>query len=321
MLFVLLTACRCAAPGDSADTGSDPWLLVGDRLGETVLLGAWSTDSEMLIVGGDLGSDSARGDLIRIGPDSACAQRGVADQPLWWIHGQSAQDWWAVGNQGTALHWDGAALTAHPVPTTANLFGVYTYPDGTVWTVGGTPANNQGEIWRWDGGQWVQVQSGIDGLTFKVWEDWIVGVEQAWRIQGESVQPIDTQGRLITVRGRSADEVIAVGGEAGPLILERDGESWSEIDGARLNGPLNGVWTAPGETVWVAGNYGVMGQLGADGWEIPDFPLTAEHFHAVWQWDGAMWWLGGNYFTQGNNYGTLACHGCDRSIESLPDCE
>ena len=313
-----LLACQCT---DRQDDTAEPeaWKIVGDTLGDAVLLGAWSSEEELLIVGGDLGTESPHGDLLRVTGDAACVEEALTEHPLWWIHGLSAEDWWAVGEAGTVLHWDGV-YTRLDIPTSATLYGVFAAAEDSVWAVGGHSDTETGEIWHWDG-EWTLIQGEIPGQTFKVWQDWIVGDGQAWRITGETVSAVPTDARLVTVRGRSSEDVYAVGGQGNPTVLHYEGADWEELSVQKLNGPVSGVWTAPGETVWVTGNYGVMAQLSEDGWEIPSFPLTSQHFHAVWQWDGAMWFVGGNLFERGQNHGTLACHGCEREISALAACE
>ena len=51
-----LLACQCT---DRQDDTAEPeaWKIVGDTLGDAVLLGAWSSEEELLIVGGDLGTE------------------------------------------------------------------------------------------------------------------------------------------------------------------------------------------------------------------------------------------------------------------------
>jgi hypothetical protein len=187
-------------------------------------------------------------------------------------------------------------------------------------TVGGNVEDRTGEMWFWDGDTWTLERTHDNGLLFKVWDEWVVGEGVAWQVQGAAIQDTDRAERLITVSGSDSDNVWAVGGYSGPEVLHWDGSAWTAQDTLWLGQPLNGVTVA--DRVWVAGNFGVMGWWHeTDGWQVPDFPLTSEHFHAVTVFQGMPWFLGGNYFSAGDNYGTLGCYGCDVSVDDLLACD
>ena len=57
-------------------------------------------------------------------------------QDLNGVHGTSATNIYAVGNNGTMLHYDGAYWTILTVLTNKDLFAVYAADDGTVVAVG-----------------------------------------------------------------------------------------------------------------------------------------------------------------------------------------
>lgn len=321
MIWLLLAACESCNPvDDTAETAGETWAMVGDQLGDAMLLAGWAPDdTELLIVGGGLGPDGT-GDLLRFDGTSLCVHDGLSDRTLWWIHGRGADDWVAVGAQGRVLQWDGTSYTTNDIDTTATLFGVWMYQDGTIRAVGGTVEDRTGEMWFWDGDTWTLERTHDNGLLFKVWDEWVVGEGVAWQVQGNSIQDADRTERLITVNGSGPDDVWAVGGYSGPEVLHWDGATWTPQDTLWLGQPLNGVTV--GERVWVAGNFGVMGWWHEnDGWQVPDFPLTSEHFHAVTEFQGTAWFLGGNYFAATDNYGTVGCFGCDVTVDSLATCD
>ena len=68
--------------------------------------------------------------------------------------------------------------------------------------------------------------------------------------------------------------VWAVGGVTGSLVQHWDGGEWSEVDAPGIGQPLMGVWTAPGEDVWVAGNFGTTARWDGSAWDQPTWPLT-----------------------------------------------
>ena len=77
------------------------------------------------------------------------------------------------------------------------------------------------------------------------------------------------------------------------------------------------MWTDDGEDVWIAGHFGTTSRFDGTEWSCPSFPLTSEHFHAVWKHQDEVLWLGGNLFGSSNNYGTIAIYSQDTSVKHL----
>jgi len=307
----------------TGDTGSaySPFSVFADQIPGGTLLGAWSSGDELLMVGGDLGLDGSDtiGNLVRWDGATLCVEEGVTDATLWWIHGPREGEWYAVGAKGRILHEVDSVRTDESVPTDSTLYGVWVAEDGRVWAVGGDPRGTLlGEIWLREAGTWSLFAGALPGTIFKVWDRWFVGDGVVYHLEGDALvehNPPDVT-KLLTVRGRADDDVYAVGGSSNPALLHWDGLAWSsvEVDLTCTGQPLNGVWTAPGEDVWIAGNTGAMARWDGAEWTCPFPPITFEHFHAVWSHGGDWWWAGGNLFSPGGNYGTIG-----RWSESAPE--
>jgi len=296
-----------------------------------VLLAAWTDQDELLAVGGQL--DGASGLLVRAEGDRWCAEDDFADRALWWIHGNGQGRWYAVGEEGLILRHEDGVTTDESVETPATLYGVWDDGD-RVWAVGGDVWGDRlGEVWLREGGNWSLAASGLPGVLFKIWDDWIVGDSVIYRLSGGPVgfdqklfgledYSLNEAPRLLTVRGRSADDVWAVGGSSQGTMWHWDGADWSEVPLSPLctNQALNGVWTSPGEDVWIAGMSGAMGALTDDGWNCPEVPITGEHFHAVWPHGDDVLWFGGNLFSTGDNYATITRYGMGEQIIELSAC-
>lgn len=205
----------------------------------------------------------------------------------------------AIGLLSIAL----AALVSSRWALLAQLAALLALVIGWVALVG--YATELGPLWS----VWSPFATDLPGVVFKVWDRWFVGAGYSWHLDGETLEEIALPGgeRLLTARGRADDDVWAVGGTAGPALLHWDGASWSavDVDPRCTAQPLNGVWTAPGEDVWIAGNSGAMGRFDGTRWECVFPPITGEHFHAVWQHAGEMFFVGGNLFDTEDNYGTV----------------
>jgi len=76
--------------------------MVMDEQPGGILLGGWSDGDTLISVGGQLSGSS--GSIVEYDGESWCVSEGVADQALWWIHGDGQGEWYAVGEKGTILH-------------------------------------------------------------------------------------------------------------------------------------------------------------------------------------------------------------------------
>ena len=305
MLIALsLLGCKDTDTETGTPSTEPTWSLIADGVGTGVFLSAHTDGDVLRIVGGD--TAGGPGVIASITDGQLCVEEAPG-RALWWIHGASEGDWYAVGEAGTILHSSSGTLTDESIDTKSTLYGVF--DDGTrVWAVGGLPGVS-GEIWLRQDGAWSLFADGLDGAVFKVWEDWFVSESTSWHLEGEKLVEYPTDERLLTVRGRSESDVWAVGGSTTARVMHFDGTAWSQEDATGLGQPLNGVWTAPEQPVFIAGNFGTSAYNDGSGWVMPDWPVTSEHFHAVWWHDDAAWFLGGNLLTPGNNHGTIGRYG------------
>ncbi len=328
--------------GDGDDDGGAVFAEAVDGLAHGVALGAWSSGSDLLVAGGRLSAKpgdeyGSPGVVVRITPEGKACRALEADRTLWWIHGAEGpgadpDNWYAVGEGGLIVHHlPGGASVDESVVSDAILYGVWAGED-QILAVGGDPFGpNSGEVWRRDPGSeaeqgsWSLVAGDLPGVAFKVWDHWIVGDGVAWRLDGDTLVEHHPPGgeRLTTVRGRSDDDVYAVGGFSGPVLLHWDGASWSEmtIDVACVSGGLNGVWTAPGEDLWIGGFFGGAARFDGERWSCSAEPLTFEHYHAVWRHQGETWWVGGNLLKAGGSALSLAWTGGEPPSSVLDSCD
>ena len=88
-------------------------------------------------------------------------------------------DVWAVGENGTILHWDGTAWSASASGTTSALWGVWGSGPSDVYAVGDT-TTGEATVLHWNGAAWSTVSTPADGYPNSVWgggpdDVWIVG--------------------------------------------------------------------------------------------------------------------------------------------------
>jgi len=309
----LLASCSCnpACETDDADCTDDVVFasVIADDIPGGVLLAAWSGGEDILIVGGVFGE--AQGVILRYSDGALCMENDDAGETLWWIHGRAENDWYAVGENGAILHSVDGVITREDVDTRAKLYGVY--DDGVdVWAVGGRIGPGTGEIWRKSQDTWEKVLD-TDGILFKVWKNWVVGEEGQvlyWNgAEFEDRSPSDQ--RFLTVRGASEDDVWVVGGLQEPVIWHYEAGTWTEHSVEPICGsqPLMGVWTDPGEDVWVSGMAGTTAVFDGTAWTCDDFPISSRDFHAVWKQGRDVVFVGGNFMGSAPYVGTVAALG------------
>lgn len=320
-MFVLVaSALGCMpAPGDESGVGGEHFATVATGVPGGALLSGWSDGNTLLAVGGQIGGGA--GLLAHISGDTLCVESPFAEKVPWWIHGEGA-NWVAVGESGLAVRSVAGERTRIDVDTDSTLFGAWLEGDEII-AVGGrlTAEGSEGEVWRHRDGNWEPLATGLSGAVYKVWNGWMVGDGVAFHYDGETLSPVHAGGEhLLTVRGREENDIYAVGGMGSPAMLHYDGEVWSEIDASALGQPLNGVWTAPGDEVFVAGNFGVVAALLDGEWAQPEVPLTADHLHAAVRHQDQVYFLGGNLFDSGEKQGTVLAYGPEPRALKLAAC-
>jgi hypothetical protein len=319
--LLLFLTFGCASKVDdigSQRNASGPWSVVADDIEGGALLSAWSDGDTLRMVGGDLGG----GPSIAVhGDDEAlCIETNLTERALWWIHGDRPGRWAAVGEAGIVLLEEDGVRTRLDIDTDATLFGVWVESDA-IWAVGGHVGGgeNDGAIWRYQDDAWTEVASDLPGVLFKLWPDWAVGQDSLLRLTDAGLEEYPMDGRLLTVHGRSSDDVWAVGGLTNAIVKHFDGTDWTDVHTAGLGQPVNGVVAA--EDTWIGGNYGLTARWTGSDWELPDTPLSSDHLHAVWRHADATWWVGGDLFNAGDNHGTILRHGETLAQPKITDCE
>ncbi len=143
---------------------------------------------------------------------------------------------------------------------------------------------------------------------------------------------VETQdGALLSVWGRAADDVLAVGGQqasladaGNALMLHGDGEAWTKVELPADTPLLNWVW-GQGGTTWTVGNAGAALRDDGGGWQPQptgvDAPLWGVWGSAV----DDVWAVGGDAFTgppvlvhfEGDSWHSVDVPPLDREAKAL----
>ena len=254
-----------------------------------------------------VGGTREQGALFQ-GDGESFAALAPGDVPLLtWAHAFGPDDVFVVGDQGTALHFDGSEFVKHDVPTDQDLWGVWGASPDDVWAVGGDGrAEGHATLLHFDGTSWSAVdQPALERpkvwAWYKVWgaaadDVWVVGQSggllhfdgEAWneRLGGISDD-------LISVWGSDADHVIMVGGRDNARVVRWDGESLTPHSLAPMPG-LNGVWMSSDHTAYVAGIEGTLADVDFSIEPRDVLRSTRLAFHAVHGAGSRLIAVGGN---------------------------
>lgn len=277
---VLSASVGCSGPPTSlpqdapaADAGFE-WSMAFSGLDEAIL-SACGRGDDLLAVGG-------RNDQAIVLQWTGAAwqvQDPIAGaRVLWWCTVTDSGTAWAVGEGGTILRRDSGQWqlvdTFGAVSDQATLYGVWAPSDSAVFVVGGSLQNEQlpTAIARHDGRAWTPVDTTSLPAQplFKVWgtsetDVWAVGAAgTALHYDGTAWTATQTnsEARLTAVWGTTSTDVYAVGGLGLGVVLHYDGNAWSNF--ANASEELAGVWTAPGQPLYVGGNRGLLIRYGLD---------------------------------------------------------
>jgi hypothetical protein len=216
--------------------------------------------------------------------------------------------------QPFAERWTGSGWVVAPTqsvtPKDTELNAVSMFGGSDGWTVGWSSANGwlkyQTLAEHWDGAAWTSVTTpnpsagnnlllGVDELTAT--DTWAVGysdgpagarqtLAEQWNGTAWSIVPTPSVGSgdnvLLSVAGRSADDIWAVGYTATTLGIETliehyDGASWT-VAASPSGGPADNVLT------------GVSGSGPRDVWAVGYETTSSGLYHAlVEHWDGVEW--------------------------------
>jgi len=199
-------------------------------------------------------------------------QTGILYQAQESVYIVSFNDVWAVGQDGTILHWNGDAWSTVTSNTEATLESVHAVSANSAWAVG-----RLGNIVRWNGAEWNRYES--ESVYIVSFNDvWAVGQDGTilhWNGDAWSTVTSPTTETLYSVFMVSADDGWAAGQDG--TILRWDGTEWSTVTSPTTDSIDSISMVNPSEG-WALGNLGMILHLTLDQ-PIPSFtfsPLTQE---------------------------------------------
>jgi hypothetical protein len=239
---------------------------------------------------------------------------------LWWVTGFSATDVWAVGEQGTVVHYDGSALTTVSTGVNATLAGIWGSSSSNLWAVGGSLSGGGGDndvILHCTGScttaaSWQKVTPPmVTGQAyFKIWgsDDHNIvlvglgGVIEHYDGTSWSIDTVPVTAPLLTVNGKSANDIYVVGGPPGTLLHSTDGKTWTQDTSQTFPTGLTGVFAHSNGDLFVVGLNGQKYWRKGGTWnDYTNVDPPSADLHSIWI-DSS----GQNGFAVGGNYTTPA---------------
>lgn len=222
------------------------------------------------------------------------------------IHGTSASNIWAVGDNGRWLFFNGSGWTWMQALETAQDMTAVWIASGFGWAV-----TSVGSFWALVAGVWhflananVTPLYGVFGFgASDVWAVGDGGKSLYWNGVTWTSVATGTARNLKSVWGAATDNVWAVG-EFGTAI-QWDGATWTTVAVGPPTTTFNAVWGSAANSVWLVGDAGYTAHWNGIAWT--DFPTdTAENLYSVWgissssvyacgangamiHWDGLAW--------------------------------
>jgi hypothetical protein len=228
---------------------------------------------------------------------------------------------WAVGNSGSAWHWNGSLWQEANTPTDLSLIALAVVSETEVWAASGRLNNftYDSTFFQWDGSDWQEFiipPSENIGLVRDIAmtsTDFGLAVGSQGILQWNGA----TWTRISTSPANAVDLLSAdEGWVVGPnmLLLHWDGDSLTSRDYPFLNpSPLNDVHILASDEVWIISESRDIGRWDGEEWFITPAPptpgaprvinmassndgwiLTADTavgnlWGQLWRWNGEVW--------------------------------
>ncbi len=197
------------------------------------------------------------------------------------IYYGSSSDVFAVGEDGTILHYDGSTWSSMISGTSSDLLNVWGSSSSHVFAVG-----EDGTILHYDGSTWSEMGSGTTNSLYGVWgssssDVFAVGVSGSilhYDGSSWSLMTSGTSNHLHGVWGSSSSDVFTVGGSG--KIFHYDGSTWSSMISG-TSSTLNSVWGSSSFDVFVVGEWGTILHYDGSTWSSMSSG-TSSHLDGVW---------------------------------------
>ncbi len=320
---IVRTADECGPPGTP---NADDWAMFCDApVGH--FLSVWgSGPDDVYMVGGVPAVDGFPGEtgVFRYNGRQLARIDAGGTERAWWVFGQGPDLVYVSGENGMLLRREAqGAFEAVETDTTQTIFGMWGPSEALLYFTSGDfiSPDGQGKLHQLTAEGVSVVDDPVltqytGKALFKVWgsgpdDVFVVGdLGTIFHYDGQDWSRLDTpdsETPVLTVSGRNATEVYAVGGRASGVIWQYDGEGFTDATPVGGLPPMMGIQTSSTTAIVVSGETGFVASV-TQGSVLPTAPGTTWPLHAIWQ-DGAgtTWTVGGNFQAlAGEAHGVIA---------------
>jgi len=235
-----------------------------------------------LVVAITLALPLARKSLTTAQSSAWYAMSSPTSEHLYGVYCTTADDCWAVGSEGTIIHYDGTTWTAVESPIDFQLASVFCLADDDCWAVG-----HAGKVAHYDGSTWsisAQLPSTFDlrSVFCNAADDcWTVGIfNKIFHYDGASwtsvYSPGSTFDALTSVSCAAANDCWAISTQG--YVSHYDGSTWSASQ--PTTDQLQGLFCLATDDWWAVGYDCVLRHYDGDEWTTATSPNSA-HLYGV----------------------------------------
>ena len=168
----------------------------------------------------DVWAVGSNGTIVHYDGTSWTNQKSGVTENLTGIDGTSNKDIWVTGDQGSVLHWNGKKWSIVSTTPMTVLLEVWVGSSTNVWAVGlDTYLAGAGYVKHWDGTTWVD---GDDSSTTSFWQVWGSGSDDVWLV-GDAPDGTGVALRGTPIAAVDAGLPFDTAGYAGPAPAGRLG--------------------------------------------------------------------------------------------------
>jgi hypothetical protein len=219
----------------------------------------------------------------------------------------SANDVWAVGQDGLVMHWDGARWSKWSERLTGDLHAVWGGSRDDVWVNGCAD-----HFHHWNGVAWSPADNPVPasyaGVCPALWgtsANDVSAIGQdlflrwngaAWKNEPNPLkgdQALAPNGHVAALWSATAGgDLWAVGSEDGwPLALRRHANHWTKLPTPRTAGELSGLWGDRDDDVWAVGSNGLILHWDGTRWSKEESGVV-EQLTSIHGAGGTVWIAG-----------------------------
>lgn len=311
------TAISCG--GD--EKGNEWQVVVEDLPG--ALLSVWGTSStDVWTVGGDARDGTGPQVLHYDGKAWERIQTSETQGNLWWVFGFKDGPIFMGGDGGVILRYENKTFTKMTTPRNGTVFGLWGAAPDDMWAVGSVSPSSGGFAWRLNGDEWIDEPSFPSEIRdsaamWKVFgrsanDAFVVGGKgTALHWDGSALSAVETGASTSLFNiSCNTERYVAVGGDASGVILEYDGQSWTNVTPEFAPG-LSGVSINEAGEGYAVGQYGMVFERANKIWQEVDIGILLNYgLHGSWlDPDGGFWAVGGQTFVAPLTNGLILHHG------------